>query len=55
MGNNFLIVADGSWGAVGGTSAATPTWAAVGSRLNDMAVKKDGKPLGFLNPLLYQM
>jgi len=55
MGNAFLIVADGSWNSVGGTSAATPTWASVGSRLNDVAMGKTSKPLGFLNPLLYKI
>merc|ERR1711900_147641 len=39
----------------GGTSAATPTWASVGSRLNDVAMGKTSKPLGFLNPLLYKI
>jgi len=57
MGNNFLIYMDsaGGWSTVGGTSAATPTFAGVAAYLNDLSYKKKGKPLGFMNPLLYQM
>merc|ERR1711879_812705 len=57
MGNNFLIYMEsmGGWSPVGGTSAATPTIAGVASHLNDLSYKKTGKPLGFLNPLLYKM
>merc|ERR1711974_124792 len=54
MGNNFLIYMSG-WSPVGGTSASTPTFAGVAAYLNDLSYKKTGKPLGFLNPLLYQM
>lgn len=57
MGNNFLIYMEsfGGWSPVGGTSAATPTVAGVAAHLNDLAYRKTGKPLGFLNSLLYQM
>merc|ERR1739845_100618 len=57
MGNNFLIYMQsmGGWSPVGGTSAATPTFAGVSAYLNDLSYSKTGKPLGFLNPLLYQM
>jgi len=57
MGNNFLIYMSsyGGWQPVGGTSAATPTFAGVMAYLNDLSYKKKGKPLGFMNPLLYQM
>lgn len=40
---------------VGGTSASSPTWAGVASLLNHVAMEADGKPLGFMNPLLYQI
>merc|ERR1712039_921138 len=53
-GNNFLIYEAG-WSLIGGTSASTPTVAGIAARLNDLSYKKKGKPLGFLNPLLYQM
>eukprot|EP00746_Dinoflagellata_sp_MGD_P147116 gnl/MRDRNA2_/MRDRNA2_79495_c0_seq1.p1 gnl/MRDRNA2_/MRDRNA2_79495_c0~~gnl/MRDRNA2_/MRDRNA2_79495_c0_seq1.p1 ORF type:complete len:609 (-),score=144.66 gnl/MRDRNA2_/MRDRNA2_79495_c0_seq1:288-2114(-) len=57
MGNNFLIYMQtfGGWSGVGGTSASTPTVAGIAAYLNDLSYSKKGKPLGFLNPLLYQM
>lgn len=57
MGNNFLIYMQsfGGWSPVGGTSASTPTVAGVAAYLNDLSYSKKGKPLGFLNPLLYKM
>merc|ERR1712232_920951 len=57
MGNNFLIYMQsmGGWSPVGGTSAATPTFAGIAAYLNDVSYKKSGRPLGFLNPLLYKM
>jgi tripeptidyl-peptidase-1 len=54
MGNNFLVYMDG-WSPVGGTSASSPTVAGVMSYLNAASYKASGKPLGFLNPFLYQM
>jgi len=57
MGNNFLVYMEtqGGWSPVDGTSAACPTIAGVSAYLNDYSYKKTGKPLGFLNPLLYKM
>lgn len=57
MGSNFLIymASYGGWTTVGGTSASSPTFAGVAAYLNDLSYKTKGKPLGFLNPLLYQM
>jgi len=57
MGSNFLIYMSsyGGWSTVGGTSASAPTFAGVAAHLNDLSYKTKGKPLGFLNPLLYQM
>jgi len=40
---------------VSGTSAASPAFSGIVSMLNDASIMKTGKPLGFLNPLLYQM
>merc|ERR1712039_53129 len=56
-GNNFAVYLNsyGGWTTVGGTSASSPTFASVASYLNSAAIKKTGKPLGFLNPFLYQM
>jgi subtilase family serine protease len=41
----------GRWAMIGGTSASTPVWAAVGAIANQLA----GHPLGFINPGLYKM
>jgi len=40
---------------VGGTSASCPIFAGIVALLNDYVNTKTGKPLGFLNPLLYKM
>ena len=54
QGFDFAIFWEGSEILVGGTSAATPTFAAVVSLLND-ALLAAGKPtLGFLNPFIYK-
>ncbi|HEV2387576.1 MAG TPA: S53 family peptidase [Candidatus Acidoferrales bacterium] len=45
----YQIVVNGQTGAVGGTSAVAPLWAGLLAQLNQLA----GKPIGFLNPLLY--
>jgi len=57
IGVGYLIYIDkyGGWFTTGGTSAATPVWAGVASRLVDLSLSKTGKPLGHLNPLLYLM
>lgn len=47
----MAIYYNGEWQQVGGTSAATPTWAAIIAVANQMA----GHPLGFINPALYQL
>ena len=46
----YIVLADGSEGASGGTSAVAPLWSALIARLNQGL----GKPVGFVNPLLYQ-
>ncbi|KAJ6477012.1 family S53 protease-like protein [Mycena sanguinolenta] len=53
QGWNFEIVSGGVPGLVGGTSASSPTFAAIIALINDRLVAA-GKPvLGFLNPFLY--
>jgi len=54
VGHNNIIEQSGSLQAVGGTSASTPINAAIISLLNQAVIAKTGKPLGFLNPFLYQ-
>jgi kumamolisin len=45
----YQVLADGQHMVVGGTSAVAPLWAGLIARLN----QRLGKPVGFLNPLLY--
>jgi len=51
--DNFLVVIGGEEGLIGGTSAATPTFAAFVALLNDRRLKAGLPSLGFLNPLIY--
>jgi len=46
----YWMVVDGQGGVSGGTSAAAPLWAALIALVNSGL----GKPVGYLNPLLYQ-
>jgi kumamolisin len=46
----YIVLVDGSHGSSGGTSAVAPLWAALLALLNQGL----GKPVGFINPLLYQ-
>ncbi|KAF8318927.1 peptidase S8/S53 domain-containing protein [Cantharellus anzutake] len=55
LGMSYLYILNGTVVETKGTSASTPTVAAIVSHLNDMALMKRGKTLGFLNPLLYQL
>jgi kumamolisin len=47
----YQILVDGQAGVVGGTSAVAPLWAGLVALLNEQL----GKPLGYLNPVLYQL
>jgi len=53
QGQSFQVVIGGQTSSVTGTSASTPTFAAVISLLNDYRIANGKSPLGFLNPLLY--
>ncbi|HUL79029.1 MAG TPA: S53 family peptidase [Vicinamibacteria bacterium] len=46
----YIIRVDGTEGPTGGTSAVAPLWAGLVALLNQGL----GKPVGFINPLLYQ-
>lgn len=50
---NFQTVIAGNNQYVSGTSAASPTFAAVIALLNDYRMSQGKAPLGFLNPWLY--
>jgi kumamolisin len=47
--SGYNVVVDGQASVVGGTSAATPLWAGLLARINQVL----GKNVGYLNPLLY--
>ncbi|VDB96608.1 unnamed protein product [Peniophora sp. CBMAI 1063] len=51
--DKFRIFLSGRAVSIGGTSAATPTFAGIVSLLNDARLAKGLAPLGFLNPLIY--
>jgi len=55
FGSNVLIESQGQIEGVGGTSCSSPIVAGVITLLNDYSITKTGKPLGFINPLLYKM
>lgn len=43
------------WQVVGGTSGAAPLWAGIILLANELSGNHGGKPLGLLNPMLYQL
>ncbi|KAF5392934.1 hypothetical protein D9757_001210 [Collybiopsis confluens] len=51
--DRFQVVVGGETGLIGGTSAASPTFAGFVALLNDARFKKGKPSLGFLNPLFY--
>ncbi|KAJ7830645.1 subtilisin-like protein [Mycena olivaceomarginata] len=53
QGWNFLIEADGFVGGVSGTSASSPSVAAMIALVNDQLLAAGKPALGFLNPFLY--
>jgi tripeptidyl-peptidase-1 len=53
QGQGFQVVIGGVTQSVGGTSASSPTFAAVVSLLNDYLLSQGKPTLGFLNPWLY--
>jgi uncharacterized repeat protein (TIGR01451 family) len=53
--NVFVVYGGGLTGAFGGTSAATPLWAAFTALANQQAVANGRPALGFLNPTIYAL
>jgi len=45
----YVTLVDGQSGVIGGTSAVAPLWAGLIALIN----QTNGKPVGFINPLLY--
>lgn len=54
LGEGFQVVNDGRIVSVGGTSASTPTFAALVSLLNEARLKAGKPAMGYLNTWLYQ-
>ncbi|KAF4501947.1 Tripeptidyl-peptidase I precursor [Fusarium agapanthi] len=54
LGANVTLLQDGKTTISGGTSAATPMFAAMINRINDERLLAGKKPIGFLNQILYQ-
>ena len=54
LGESFTVLVNGVAIAVGGTSASSPSFAALVTLLNEICLKQSNKPLGFANPLFYQ-
>lgn len=55
IGHNCLIYSEDEPQPVGGTSCSAPVVAGVFSLLNQVSLNVTGKPLGFMNPMLYAM
>jgi len=51
--NIWVIYSGGSAGAFGGTSCATPLWAAFMALVNQQAATASKPAIGFINPLVY--
>ncbi len=51
--NVFLTADDGSEYTVAGTSCAAPAWAAFTALVNQQALARGGKDVGFINPTIY--
>jgi tripeptidyl-peptidase I len=54
MATQYAVIVNGVANKLDGTSASTPTWAALVTLLNDARIEKGKPPMGFLNPFLYQ-
>ncbi len=53
--NVYVIYDNGQSGAFGGTSCATPLWAAFMALANQLALANGEPVVGFINPLVYAM
>ena len=53
--NVFVVSTTAATGSVGGTSCATPLWAAFVALVNEQAVASGRPPLGFINPAIYAL
>ena len=53
--NVYVIYNHGNSGAFGGTSCATPLWAAYTALVNEQAVAESKPLMGFINPTIYSI
>ena len=54
LNTGYVMYTDGSWGIIGGTSAAAPLWASFIALANASPTCR-GQTIGFANPSLYQI
>merc|ERR1712187_909352 len=55
LGEGYQVINNGQTLNVGGTSASSPFFAGLVSLLNEYRLQNGKSPLGFLNPLIYEM
>jgi len=55
LGHNYIITYSGFNEIVDGTSCSTPVWAGIITRWNDYRLSMGKSPIGFANPMIYQM
>jgi len=55
LGEGYQVINDGKTLNVGGTSASSPLFAGLVSLLNEYRLQNGKSPLGFLNPLIYEL
>jgi subtilase family serine protease len=53
--NVFITYGNGRSEAIGGTSCATPLWAALAALMNQQAANAGRSPIGFINPAIYSI
>jgi tripeptidyl-peptidase-1 len=55
LGHNYVIVVEGEYELVDGTSCSAPYWGGIIALLNDALMNNGKQPLGFINPTLYNL
>ncbi|HEV2329274.1 MAG TPA: protease pro-enzyme activation domain-containing protein [Verrucomicrobiae bacterium] len=53
--NIFVDYGDGNSGSFGGTSCATPLWAALAAMMNEQSLAAGRATIGFINPVVYAL
>ncbi|KAL7941112.1 peptidase S8/S53 domain-containing protein [Trichoderma barbatum] len=54
VGENQLIIYNGEFGLIGGTSLSAPLWGSMLTLINEKRIAAGKSTLGFINPALYQ-